>query len=1079
VAADLSFKISADLADVKAALADLKAQIGSVGSGSSNGLAPINKQLDENAQKARAAAAAARGLATDQEREAKRAADAQEREIRRTERVRQQALRQEQLDEKKRQADKERQLRRDTELQRRAQESTVRQATAQQRALAPQLTDITVGLATGQSPLMVLLQQGGQLKDLFGGIGPAVRAVGGAVAAVITPVTVLAGAIAVLAISYVKGATEGERFRQIVIETGSVAGRSAVDLARQAQALGSLAGSTQSSAADTLAEVVSSAKFAGEQIGVVARAAEQLRNGAGREIGATIAEFAKLADDPVKGADELNRRYGFLNGTLAAQIRLLQEQGRTQEASTVAMRAYAAAVDERTPKIRENLGLIEKAWRGIKNLTGEAVSGLATIGRDADPRREFDALIAKRQQLQTDLANTSNPFQQALLRRQIEAASKRARELADAETTAQREATRSSSQARAVAVQEQLTTEAQAFDTSQERLTREKTAIVNRAADALADAQIAGDAVAQDRITKARDQRLAAIDREAAKTPAAFSQANATLVRDDADRSIAELQRMYDRGLISAKDFFAKRRDLQLKATDAEIQAQRAELATTQEPADISRISAQIRVLERKKADIRRDAIREEAKATQVLQEQLLEVDTGLQTDALNRNLDLLQKFFDDAKVSTTEFYAARLALQEEAIDAELRLANKRLQSEELSPSDRARLLADVTKLERERSKVRGDAIRDGDRAARDLQASLDQARAQDLDNQGRMADATRIRLEAQFRDLLKRLAADGNAAGVKLINGLIDTDVSRARFEELKRQADTLISELERKRAKIATLVDTGAITPAEGRTQDKGAQADAVTRLAPVNDQLQQLAATLKDPALIEAANGLSDAIARIGQKGATGLDAAIIDLRKSLLSMQEAFAQSAVNAGVDALSNLFTDLASGTKSAGDALRDFVLGFARSMAQIAARTLATVIVLKALEAYTGIPAATLAAMSSVGANVKHGGGMAGTGPTRQVPALAFAGAPRFHGGSGVLGLKPDEIPAILQTGERVQSRAEVASMRSGDGGQGTRIINVIDPNLVQDYLTSSAGERVILNIIERNRGAVRQKLA
>jgi phage-related minor tail protein len=35
------------------------------------------------------------------------------------------------------------------------------------RALGPQITDIFVGLATGQSPLMVLLQQGGQLRDQF------------------------------------------------------------------------------------------------------------------------------------------------------------------------------------------------------------------------------------------------------------------------------------------------------------------------------------------------------------------------------------------------------------------------------------------------------------------------------------------------------------------------------------------------------------------------------------------------------------------------------------------------------------------------------------------------------------------------------------------------------------------------------------------------------------------------------------------------------------------------------------------------------------------------------------------------
>ena len=36
------------------------------------------------------------------------------------------------------------------------------------RAVGPQITDIFVGLSTGQSPMTVLLQQGGQLRDMFG-----------------------------------------------------------------------------------------------------------------------------------------------------------------------------------------------------------------------------------------------------------------------------------------------------------------------------------------------------------------------------------------------------------------------------------------------------------------------------------------------------------------------------------------------------------------------------------------------------------------------------------------------------------------------------------------------------------------------------------------------------------------------------------------------------------------------------------------------------------------------------------------------------------------------------------------------
>ena len=46
------------------------------------------------------------------------------------------------------------------------------------RALGPQITDIGVGLMTGQSPLMVLLQQGGQLRDQFALAGVAGKDMG-------------------------------------------------------------------------------------------------------------------------------------------------------------------------------------------------------------------------------------------------------------------------------------------------------------------------------------------------------------------------------------------------------------------------------------------------------------------------------------------------------------------------------------------------------------------------------------------------------------------------------------------------------------------------------------------------------------------------------------------------------------------------------------------------------------------------------------------------------------------------------------------------------------------------------------
>ena len=67
--------------------------------------------------------------------------------------------------------------------------------------------------------------------------------------------------------------------------------------------------------------------------------------------------------------------------------------------------------------------------------------------------------------------------------------------------------------------------------------------------------------------------------------------------------------------------------------------------------------------------------------------------------------------------------------------------------------------------------------------------------------------------------------------------------------------------------------------------------------------------------------------------------------------------------------------------------------------------------------------------------ANILHSGGTVGVaGSSRMVPAMAFAGAPRMHSG-GWAGLKPDEVPAILQRGERVLSRREAAGYGQSQG--------------------------------------------
>ncbi|HED2256927.1 phage tail length tape measure family protein [Klebsiella aerogenes] len=99
------------------------------------------------------------------------------------------------------------------------------------RMIPAQMTDIVVGLSTGQSPFMVLMQQGGQLKDMFGGIIPAIKGVSTYVMGLVNPYTVAAGAVGLLTYSVYQNRLEIEAATKIATTSLGANGDAAERLA--------------------------------------------------------------------------------------------------------------------------------------------------------------------------------------------------------------------------------------------------------------------------------------------------------------------------------------------------------------------------------------------------------------------------------------------------------------------------------------------------------------------------------------------------------------------------------------------------------------------------------------------------------------------------------------------------------------------------------------------------------------------------------------------------------------------------------------------------------------------------------
>lgn len=269
------------------------------------------------------------------------------------------------------------------------------QTAAAMRQVPAQFTDIVVSLQAGQQPLTVLLQQGGQLKDMFGGTVPALRAMTGYVVGLISPLTLIAGAVAALGVAYYQGSQEQDKFNQSIVMSGNLAGVTASKLAEMSKSL-SGKGYSQSGAADVLSQLVTTGKVGEQQLERFAAVAMDLEKRAGIPIAKTVESMAALGKEPVQASMRLNEQYGYLTTATLAQIKALEDEGKGSEAAAKAQQAYSDAMAGRTKELTSNLGYIQRAWAAIKAEASGAWNAMLNVGR---LETEDDVLGRLRKQL--------------------------------------------------------------------------------------------------------------------------------------------------------------------------------------------------------------------------------------------------------------------------------------------------------------------------------------------------------------------------------------------------------------------------------------------------------------------------------------------------------------------------------------------------------------------------------------------------------------------------------------------------------------------------------------------------------
>ncbi|MBA6129371.1 phage tail tape measure protein [Pseudomonas juntendi] len=315
------------------------------------------------------------------------------------------------------------------------------------RGVPAQFTDIVVSLQGGQAPLTVLLQQGGQLKDMFGGVGPAAQAMGGYIAGLISPLTLSAAAVTGLAVAVVAGIGDLNEFNKALALTGGVAGRSSSQLVELQNKLAN--GKYFSQANEALLALVGSGKLTGETFDAVAGAATQLSAASGESAGKFAQMFVDAKNDVTAFALEFNSKYHAVTLATFDQIQALEDQGRHMDA----LKLLAGEVSEEMTRRNEE---ISQSTRGIAKLWDEATSSVRRYWNELKQGVAADPDQFRMQVLQQQVADIDKQFwfsdtsrdalkkqytdEIALIQKRIAAGAKERQDRAQSEAAVQKQA---------------------------------------------------------------------------------------------------------------------------------------------------------------------------------------------------------------------------------------------------------------------------------------------------------------------------------------------------------------------------------------------------------------------------------------------------------------------------------------------------------------------------------------------------------------------------------------------------------------------------------------------------------------
>lgn len=264
---------------------------------------------------------------------------------------------------------------------------SVGQYSAAMRTLPAQFTDIATQLAGGQSPFLILLQQGGQIKDQFGSVQGALSGVGEyirSMAGMINPTTIalagLVGTVGLLAAAAYSSSEQFDLVARSVIMMGGAGFASMQQLNEAAEEVAGKTNTSISSTVDTLVMLNDTGKYTASQMKQIATSIT-LMGKAGSDTKTTMSDFGKIVSDPVKGLASLNEQYGFVDEAMMKHIIQLRKQKGEQAAVNEAINLFAGVMAKRAEETNKATDNIGQTWQWLNKTASDTFDDIGITVR--------------------------------------------------------------------------------------------------------------------------------------------------------------------------------------------------------------------------------------------------------------------------------------------------------------------------------------------------------------------------------------------------------------------------------------------------------------------------------------------------------------------------------------------------------------------------------------------------------------------------------------------------------------------------------------------------------------------------